>query len=95
MLLFALFSVVVIIGTDITKDVIFLLSSKLLIIFGDVVPARSFLYNISVKKSISFFRYFSVHILEALERHLSNNSDFVVLEGRQEFSLICTFLISN
>ena len=65
--------------------------SKLLIIFCNVFRSGSFLRNISVRYSISAFKYFSGQILVTLARNPLNML-VVVSEGIQECDLICTFV---
>ena len=63
------------------------LFSKLLIIFCNVFRSYSFSYNVSVRYSISAFKYSSEQILEAFARNSLN-----MLEDIQEFDLFCTFI---
>ena len=65
--------------------------SKLLIIFCNVFRSCPFLRNISVRYSISAFKYFSRQILVTLARNPLNML-VVVSEGIQECDLICTFV---
>ena len=51
-----------------------------------------FYVKISIKKSISLWRYFSVHILYALERK-PLNTPIAICGAMFDFGFICTFVI--